>query len=126
MDATQYLGRGLNFPLRVVNGSVPLSSYELTIENSIKTILSWDQGVKPFSPEFGSRLWQLIGEPNDLVLRSLVRRFIIEAISIWELRISLLDVTITSLEDAKLIVNIKYKILGNTQLKELDYTFYTK
>lgn len=125
MDNKQYLGQGLNFPIILINGSAILSGYQELIESSIKTILSWDIYSRPFNPRFGSRLWQLIGEPNDIVLRSLVRRFIIDALSYWERRITILDATITSLEADKIVVNIKYKILSTAQLKELDYTFYT-
>lgn len=125
METKQYLGQGLNFPIVLVNGSAQLSGYQELIESSIKTILSWEVYSRPFNPQFGSRLWQLIGEPNDLILRSLVRRFIVDAISYWERRISLLEVTIGSLEADKIVVNIKYKILSTAQLKELDYTFYT-
>jgi phage baseplate assembly protein W len=124
MQATSFLGKGLSFPVVLENGSAKLSDHYILIESSIKTILSWPLYQRFFNPYFGSRLWQLLGEPNDLVLHSLVNTFIIEALSYWEKRITILESSIASLEADKLIVNISYKIKKSSELRELAYTFY--
>lgn len=125
MDASNYLGRGLNFPLKVENGTVELTSYEELIANSIKTILSWPIHQRYFEPPFGSRLYQLVGEPNDRVLNLLVKKFIKEALSSNEQRINVLEVSVTSPQAQNMLIDIKYQIKGIPQLKELEYKFYT-
>lgn len=102
--------RGLAFPIEVVNGAVPLKSGIELIKSSIKIILSWELGVRYFTPEFGSRLHEVLEEPNDVVLEALVNRFTIEPIELWEKRVSLLDIAINRPELDKLTVIIKYLI----------------
>lgn len=125
MGAKDLIGKGLNFPIYLENGGVRLSSYEVLIENSVRTILSWTLTTRPFNPGFGCRLWELIGHPNDLVLEALAKRFIVDALSNWEKRISLLETTISCPEATQMLINIKYKIRSTEQVKELEYIYYT-
>lgn len=124
MEALTHLGQGLNFPIVLTNGSTTLTTYQDLLPNSIMTILNWYKGIKPFNPAFGSYLGNLIGEPNDAVLTALVKRFIYEALTLWEARISALDIDVISRGIDHIIVNIKYQIKATSELAELEYKFY--
>lgn len=124
MEAITRLGQGLNFPIILNNGSAVLTSYPDLIPNSIQTILGWYIGMKPFNPSFGSYLGNLVGEPNDTVLKALVKRFIYEALTLWERRINALDIVVINRGIDHIIVNIKYQIKATSELAELEYKFY--
>jgi phage baseplate assembly protein W len=50
-----------------------------------------EAGERVFEPNFGSRLAELVFEPNDNSLIVLAKQFIIEALQRWEPRVSIVD-----------------------------------
>ena len=65
-------------------------------------------------PNFGSRIHDLVFEPNDTVLHGLIRYYVIDAIKKWEKRVIVADVTIDTSPDKTdkktLLVNIVYQL----------------
>lgn len=57
------------------------------IRDSVITILMTKKGQRFFVPDFGSDLWRIIFEPNDVVTRSLAKQYITSALRIWEPRV---------------------------------------
>lgn len=99
------IGTGIDFPLRFVAGnslggnSDPVGGVETSnagerIRDSIHIILSTGIGERLHNPEFGSRLPQLVFEPNDEILKNLLRIYTAEALRRWEKRIEILTITI--------------------------------
>jgi phage baseplate assembly protein W len=118
-----YLGQGPTFPFVLVNGSLPVSEYQDTIQASIKHIVFWEYGNRFFQPTFGSRLWSLLGQPNDGVLQALVKRFLIDAISAWEGRITLLESNINMPKAYSLHITCRYKINATKQIKDINFQY---
>lgn len=81
-----YIGPGLP---QVIRGFPLTQKDEALIRSSIHTILGTQIGERLFIPQFGSRTKQLVFEPNDLILKNLAQQFIIEALIVWEPRISI-------------------------------------
>ena len=111
---------GLLFPFTLVSGKPPIISGVDLIEASLKIILSWPMFTRFYESEFGSRIHEVIEEPNDDVLVNLINRFVIDSINIWEQRIELIQTTILRPSIEKLNVTLVYRV------KELNIedTFY--
>lgn len=120
-----YIGRGITLPIKLVNGSVPLDTGVELIKASIRTILSWPYGTRFFLPEFGSRLDELIEEPNDDVLFSLIETFVQDAIEKWEPRIELkLPVNVSRDDYGKVQVQLEFNIISSQKIDSMVFPFY--
>ncbi len=124
------VGQGIDFPLRFDAskrvGSVPVSNAGERIKDSIHLILATRPGERPHNPEFGSRLFSLVFEPNDEILQRLLVFYTAEALKRWEKRIEILAVTIiTNLDNDpnKLGVNIEYTIRNSHIRGSFVYPF---
>lgn len=122
MAKLSYLGQGVAYPLTVESGSFKLATAKQLIKGSITMILTTPIGSRYFNPSFGSRLYELLWEPNDLVLAASLRDFTADAISKWEKRIEIQDVSVVTAVDAALIL-IVYRIKNSNELDSFVYPF---
>lgn len=76
-----------------LSGSVKYNSGVEHINQSIRHILGTRIGTRFFLPEFGSKLYSLIFEPNDEILKELIIQYSMEALEQWEPRITNIQVT---------------------------------
>jgi len=131
-----FLGKGGRFPFSFdpITGGVRRASSENyylgnpkvqgkeleKIKGALDNILSTALDVRFFLPSFGTRLQQLLFEPNDDVFADMARVYIAEAISRWEKRIRLLSIDIlTDVNDlnyhtSRIVINY---IIISTQVK---------
>lgn len=80
------------------------------INHAIRNILFTRIGSMPGKPTFGSNIHKVLFAPIDHITKNLMKRYIKEALAIWEDRIIVMDVTIEEVpEYNKLIANIEYK-----------------
>jgi phage baseplate assembly protein W len=114
--------KGLTFPIIIAEGTVALSGYKELIESSILNILHWPLHTLDFNPDFGSRLEELLGEQNTVVLATLVRKFLYDALTLYERRISILDISITIPTVSSMHVVVRYIILATSVVGELEIT----
>jgi phage baseplate assembly protein W len=108
--ATPNQTAGLIFPLVLTSGRHTLSEYMDLIKSSLKIILSWPMYTRFYEGEFGSRIHEVIEEPNDDILINLIRRFVIDSISTWEKRIELTNLSIFRQAPEKLTIDLTYRI----------------
>lgn len=98
VNLRQIIGQDIDFPLRFTDanqiGTIPFSDAGERINDSIHIILSTRIGERPFNPEFGSRLPELVFEQNDAILQRLLMFYTGEALRRWEPRIEVMSVTI--------------------------------
>lgn len=121
-----YIGQGITLPLRLENGSVPLDTGFVLIRASIITIITWDYGTRFFLAEFGSKLNQLLEDPNDKVTMSTVNVFIADAINQWEPRVEYISSAIYRTKDYNLYVKLTYRIIATQQEDTFIFPFYKK
>ena len=119
----EIIGTGIDFPFRYDTGNtvgtLVQSNAGERIRDSIHVILSTRIGERMFNPEFGSRLPELVFEPNDDILKNLLRIYTVEALRRWEKRIEILTVTMLDgyNDDRNTIgINIEYTI-RNSHIK---------
>ena len=120
-----FVGIGPTFPVEIEpTTGVPLLKTGIPLTNSsIKMILGWNNS-RILLGEFGSRYDELLEEPNDDILASLVRYFTIEAIETWDKRIEILDVTILEITGAELFLQVRYRITNSNLEGLFTWTFY--
>lgn len=121
-----FLGKGLRFPFgfqRRSGGaqvSTTTSVDHAHIHESILQILGTRPGERFMNPEFGSHIRDLVFEPNDSVLKGLLRHYITDAIESWEKRVYVTDVSFDGspeITDANMLpVRISYRVI-DTQVE---------
>ena len=117
--------QGLIFPLELDSGKHVLSEGGDLIKSSIKIILAWPLTTRPYLGEFGSRIHEALEDQNDDILITILRRFVIDSLSTWELRINLLEFNFTRPNNESLIVDLTYEVRELNIQDNLKYTYYT-
>jgi hypothetical protein len=121
------IGKGLVFPIQLTpEGRPPISSDLTLLDSSIRIILSWYVGTRFFLGSFGSALEQLLREPKDETLASLVKFYTKDAISKWETRVELLDVELINQDIYSLTIHIAYKVKSTGITNTLVFPYYTQ
>lgn len=118
---TDFLGKGLKFPFAFQRRSGGAQVSTVTsmdhahIHESILQILGTRPGERFMNPEFGARLKDLVFEPNDSVLKGLIRHYVIDAIERWEKRIYVTDVSFDespeTVDANTILVRISYRVI---------------
>ncbi len=121
-----YIGAGFAFPLRVnVQGGVQISTAQPNIEESIMIILRTNLGERVYRPNFGSRLSELVFEPLSTPTLLLIRRYVEEALEMWEPRINLKQVSADpDPVKGKVDIIITYQPKNSPDFRSLVYPFY--
>ena len=122
-----WLGTGVSFPLLPdpqYGGLAWVSGMDL-VRQSIETILDTEPGERIMVPSFGCGLRQFLMAPNTAATRTAMRTEITEALTTWEPRIRLTDVSVTTGEIPTLVwVDISYVRLMDLRPDNLVYPFY--
>jgi len=121
------IGRGWAFPMTIdPQGRIALTNERNELEQSIKIILGTPLGQRVMRPTFGSRLHELVFAPNNSHTAAQARRFVEEAIGMWEPRIRIQNVEAYPhpKETNFLVIEIKYEIKLTHDKRSLVYPFY--
>lgn len=119
-----FIGSGLIFPIQLTNGKANIDTGFALIRAAINNILSFTIGRRYYLGEFGSRLQELLEEPNDEVLKNLVNTFVIDAITTWEKRISTVSAEVVSFSPESIDISITYQIKNSQTVDNFIYPFY--
>jgi len=123
------VGRGWGFPVGVdTTGGIRLSSGATEIEEAIAIIIGTSPGERPMRPEFGCRIHELVFSPNNLETIGLATRYVTQALGMWEPRIEIEEIDVTSDRDdrerGRLNIMVTYTIRGTKDSRSLVYPFY--
>lgn len=117
------IGSGPTFPIQLKNGSwLPVKGSLDLIEDNIISILTYQLGFRIRQEIFGTRNYECLEEPNINTTRLLIYRFTIEAIEAWEPRVKLIE-TKVFFDTTSININLKYKVLTNQSIGELDFSY---
>ena len=95
-DTPDIIGRGFTFPFRVdKTGSIALTTGADDIDSAMRVILCTAPGERVMRPEFGCKIWDLLFEPIDANTLGLMAEYVRLALSQWEPRAIVDDVTVT-------------------------------
>lgn len=128
-DDNILIGRGWAFPLGVdVTGGIRLSTNEPEIEESIAIIIGTSPGERVMRPTFGCRIHELVFAPNTVETVGLARRYVEEALGMWEPRIEVEEVAVVldpaEVERGRLNIGVRYTVRGTKDSRSLVYPFY--
>lgn len=122
------IGSGWSFPIQIgKSGGIGLAHLTDELEQSIRIILETPVGQRMMRPTFGSRLHELVFQPNDLQTAATAVRYVEEALAMWEPRIQVVDVQVMPeqmSEGGTLMLKIKYEVLHTRDPRTLVYPFY--
>ncbi len=121
------VGRGWTFPPTIdAQGGLALTSEISELEQAIQIILTTSPGQRVMRPTFGCRLQELVFAPNDSRTAAQARRFVEEALGMWEPRIRVTEVNIGPDPDAanRLLIAIEYELKSTHDRRSLVYPFY--
>jgi phage baseplate assembly protein W len=126
-DPSDFIGRGISFPLRVdQSGAIATSSGPEDIDSSIRMVLTTAPGERLMRPNFGCRIWELLFEPINANTLGLMGEAVREAIGRWEPRVTLDDVRVDPSErdSGAVLINIDYTVGTTNDRRNLVYPFY--
>jgi len=122
-----FLGMGWKFPLQVTpSGGIATSAEEDRIEESIFLILATAPGERLMLPDFGCGIHDLVFSPNDTGTISKIIDLVRRALTTYEPRIDVLDVSAetSSGQPNLLLIRVDYRIRDNNSMKNLVYPFF--
>jgi phage baseplate assembly protein W len=120
-----FLGVGVSFPVRPVNGRIPWAVHEESIEQSIEIILRTGRRERVMLPEFGAGLPDRVFEPNSAATWHGLEEDVRTALIDWEPRIDLRAVRVTEGEaNNVLLIHIDYVVRATNTFYNRVYPFY--
>lgn len=125
--AFEIVGSGWTFPPQIdAQGGLSLTSERSELEQSIHIILRTIPGQRVMRPAFGCRLYELIFAPNNSHTAAQARRYVEEALGMWEPRINVTQVDVQADDSGsnRLIINIDYEVKATHDQRSLVYPFY--
>ena len=125
--ARRFLGVGWQFPLRITPaGGFDFSSGEQSVQEAIWILLGTAKGERQMLPRFGCGIHDLVFSPNNPATRGNVQHLVKDALTEWEPRIDVLDVSVTSPsnEENTMLIRVDYRIRSNNTFGNLVYPFY--
>jgi phage baseplate assembly protein W len=123
----EIVGRGWAFPPRIdAQGGLALTSDRSEIDQAIQIILSTAPGQRVMRPTFGCRLHDLVFGPNNSQTAAEARRYVEEALGMWEPRIIVTQVEVQpDVKDSGcLYIEIRYRIKASHDERSLVFPFY--
>jgi phage baseplate assembly protein W len=120
-----FLGQGWKFPIVLKAGAVARSA-EDGIEQSIWLILATAKGERVMRPDFGCGIHDLVFSLNDATTAGRIVDEVTDALVLFEPRIDVLNVDVTSAADAPetLMIAIQYQVRATNSVFNLVYPFY--
>jgi phage baseplate assembly protein W len=104
--------RGVAYPFQESNAGIPaLATDADLVRQSLAQILGTQKGERVMRPQFGCDLHRFVFENNDELLGQLLRTEISSAVSRWEPRVELDNVTFARSEST-LTVTVTYTVLA--------------
>jgi len=103
-----------------------LAQGDAELNQAIQIILMTAPGQRVMRPTFGCRLNELLFAPNDSNTAGLARRYVEEALGMWEPRIRVLSVAAYPDPDRGhcLMIRIEYEIKATHDKRSLVHPFY--
>jgi phage baseplate assembly protein W len=127
------IGVGINFPVTFANIKntqlLILATGSDVIFESIRMILDTPLGSRVNNNEFGSNVRDLIFEPNDAILKSLLYYAVVTSVQRWEPRITITSVKFATEDDRtgvppnQINITINYIIKATNQPGSYVYPF---
>lgn len=120
-------GQGWAFPPRIdAQGGMAVTNDRTELDQAIRIILMTTPGQRVMRPTFGCRLHELVFAPNNRMTAAQARRYVEEALGMWEPRIDVMSVDVRpdTDQDHVLSIEIKYRVKSSHDTRSLVHPFY--
>jgi phage baseplate assembly protein W len=120
----EIIGSGWAFPPKVdLQGGLALTNMRSELSQAIQIILGTSPGQRVMRPTFGCRLHELVFAPNNSYTAAQARRFVEEALGMWEPRINVTGVEVYPDPDQQhcLMIEIQYEVKSTHDRRSLVY-----
>lgn len=124
----EVIGTGATFPINLLKnkeglvGWYPVQGSPSLIENNLRALIEHSLGQRFREESFGTRLWECIEEPNTQALTFMIREFLNQAITQFEPRIKIHNVT-TIRNNTKLSIVMEYSVSNTNQQSFMELIF---
>jgi phage baseplate assembly protein W len=125
--ANDIVGSGWAFPPKIdAQGGLALTHGYSELDQAILIILTTALGQRVMRPTFGCRLHELVFAPNDSHTAAQARRYVEEALGMWEPRIRVTRVTAGPDPNADncLLIELEYEVKATHDKRSLVHPFY--
>jgi phage baseplate assembly protein W len=113
------------FTLNPISRDVAVKTDDAAIRGALRNLINTKHYERPFQPDLGCQLVNLLFENMDPLTLILAERVIGESITKYEPRISLTNVSVSSQEDNSVFISIEY-LIKNTQQPAIFTTTFTR
>lgn len=125
---TNFLGTGWSFPptFRKNLRGVVMTSAEEDIDRSLQILFATALGERVMLPAFGSNLEELLFEPMDTGLQTLIFDRITTAVLYYEPRIEILELLVSDerIVEGVLLIKMDYRVRATNSRFNFVYPFY--
>jgi len=121
------VGSGWTFPPQIgPQGGLMLTSERNELDQSMRIILMTAIGQRVMRPAFGCRIHELVFAPNNSQTAARARRYVQEALGMWEPRAVVNDVVVGPhpVNANQLLIEVKYTVKATNDPRSLVYPFY--
>jgi hypothetical protein len=125
--AREFLGKGWKFPVGVDSkGEIEMSEHEQDIKEAIWIILSTAKGERVMRPDFGCGIHDFVFAAINTANIGLIESSVREALTTWEPRIELKDVSVSTekVDEGQLLISVDYEVRATNNEFNLVYPFY--
>ena len=125
--AQDIVGSGWVFPPKIdAQGGLALTNEISELEQSMIIILTTSPGQRVMRSTFGCRLHELVFAPNNNQTAARARRFVEDALRMWEPRVTVVEVEARPDPDnaASLLITIQYEVKATHDRRSLVHPFY--
>lgn len=123
--SNKYIGEGITFPIKLnEKGRVEKASTMDLLKYSMANIFMWPKGHRFFNNRFGSRLHELLEEPNDSISNALIRSFIRESLIEWESRVQFDDVKVSEDKNNTKLIEVFFTVKQTREKESFVFPFY--
>lgn len=120
-----FLGQGWSFPPMLTNSGVVMSAYEQDIEQSLHVLFSTSPGERVNRYDYGCPLRRYAFEPMNTQVTVRMRNDIVRAVTLFEPRIELADVSFEEhSEKGLLLICLTYTVIRTNNRNNMVYPFY--
>lgn len=110
------------FSLSPRTRDVAVKTDDNAIRGSLRNLIHTRHYERPFAPEIGCQIHNLLFEPNDLLSIAVAERAIRDTINKFEPRVTLINVEVNG-NDNEVFIQIDYKIRNTEQPGTFTTTF---
>jgi len=123
----KFIGQGITFPIQLDSrGAAIIDSGTAIVRKSILGIINWPLATRFFNNVYGSRIEDVMDEPNDTILMGLLNHFVIESINQWETRVINVQTSIQRKNENIMEIFLKYTLINTQKEDSFVFPFYNQ